>query len=52
MIKNIIIVAMAICIAVLSSKQGDETTEEAFTRVGKNVYAPTIKIFRGNLDNG
>jgi len=50
MIKNIIIVAMAICIAVLSSKQGDETTEEAFTRVGKNVYATTIKIFKERAD--
>lgn len=52
MTRNIIIVAMAMCIAVLLNKQGGETTEEAFTRVGKNVYATTIKIFRGNFDNG
>ena len=50
MIKNIIIVAMAISIAVLANKQGDDTTKEAFTRVGENVYATTIKIFKERSD--
>lgn len=50
MIKNTIIVAMAICIAVMLNKQGGETTGEAFTRVGENVYATTIKIFKERAD--
>jgi len=50
MIRNAIIVAMAICIAVMLNKQGGETTEEAFTRVGENVYATTIKIFKERAD--
>ncbi len=43
---------MAFCIFVLANKSVDETVEEAFTRVGKNMYTTTMNIVKGSIDNG
>ena len=52
MIRNSIIIVMAICIVILLNKNNGETSGEVFSRVGHNIYVTAIKIFSERVDNG
>ena len=46
MIRNTIILAMGFCIIVLANRNDGETNQDAFARVGGNIYKTTIQIFK------
>jgi|TARA_R100001015_G_C4632690_1_gene196575 hypothetical protein len=50
MIRSTIICIQALAIVVLLSKQDAESAQDAFSRVGKNIYETTIKILKENID--
>tara|TARA_Y100000401_G_scaffold117068_1_gene124556 strand:+ start:748 stop:906 length:159 start_codon:yes stop_codon:yes gene_type:complete len=50
MIRSTIICIQALAIVVLLSKQDSESAQDAFSRVGKNIYETTIKILKENID--
>lgn len=50
MIRSTIICIQALAIIVLLSKQDAESAQDAFSRVGKNIYETTIKILKDNID--
>ena len=50
MIRSAIICVQALAIVVLLSKQDAESAQDAFSRVGKNIYETTIKILKENID--
>ena len=50
MIRSTIICIQALAIVVLLSKQDAESAQDAFSRVGKNIYETTIKILREEIN--
>jgi hypothetical protein len=51
MIRNTIILAMGFCIIVLANRTDGETNQDAFARVGGNIYTTAIEIFKDIKDD-